>query len=87
VTQPIPVLPKLARLYPLHPALVVAGILVVAASAKLGHELSGITLLLAFYPAYVAVLAVRNSAAPALARLGLSRFGPGHVHARVPAHG
>jgi hypothetical protein len=69
MTQPIAALPKLARHHPLHPAVVVLGILVIAATAKLGHGMWGISGLLAFYPAYLAMLAARRSAAPALSRL------------------
>ena len=64
MTQPIAALPKLAQRHPLHPAVVVLGILVIAATAKLGHGMWGISGLLAFYPAYLAMLAARRSAAP-----------------------
>ena len=84
MTQPIAALPKLARHHPLHPAAVVLGILVIAATAKLGHGMWGIGGLLAFYPAYLAMLAVQRSAAPALSRLGLPRLASPHAYARGP---
>lgn len=83
MTQPIAALPKPAG-HHLHPAVVVLGILVIAATAKLGHGMWGISGLLAFYPAYLAMLAARRSAAPALSRLGLPRLASPHAYARVP---
>ncbi|HEY7246878.1 MAG TPA: hypothetical protein VH678_23635 [Xanthobacteraceae bacterium] len=65
---------KLARRSPLHPAVVVAGILTIAATAKLGHGTWGIGGMFAFYPVYVATLAARVS----LSSLALRR-----AHARV----
>ena len=84
MTQPVAALPKLAQHHPLHPAVVVLGILVIAGTAKLGHGMWGISGLLAFYPAYLAMLAARRSAAPTLSRLGLPRLTSPHAYARVP---
>ncbi len=84
MTPRITVLPKLARRYPLHPAVVVVGILMIAATAKLGHGMWGISGLLAFYPAYLAMLATRRSAVLALSRLGFSPLAPRRAYARVP---
>jgi hypothetical protein len=68
VTQAIQ---KLARHDPLHPAMVVTGILIVAGTAKLGHGMWGVGGLLAFYPIYLAMLIAGRTAAAALARFGL----------------
>jgi hypothetical protein len=84
VTQSIAALPTLARHHPLHPAVVVLGILVIAGTAKLGHGMWGISGLLVFYPAYLAMLATHRSAALALSRAGLAPFGSARAYERVP---
>jgi hypothetical protein len=44
----------------------------------------GISGLLAFYPAYLAMLATHRSAALALSRLGLAPLGSARAYERVP---
>jgi hypothetical protein len=44
----------------------------------------GISGLLAFYPAYLAMLATHRSAALALSRAGLAPFGSARAYERVP---
>jgi hypothetical protein len=85
VTQPITAPPKIAHHHRLDPVVVVTGMLLIAVTAKLGHGMWGISLLLAFYPAYLAMLATRRSAAPALARLGLPRLATLHAYSGVAA--
>jgi hypothetical protein len=85
VTQPITAPPKIAHHHRLDPVVVVTGVLLIAVTAKFGHGMWGISLLLAFYPSYLAILAAHRGAASALARLGLPRIAPPHAHARVPA--
>ncbi len=82
MTQAIAAFPKLARHHPLHPAIVVAGILIVAATAKLGHGIWGIGGLIAFYPTYLATLVACRSAAAALSEL--SSIAARRAYVRAP---
>ena len=44
---------QLAERHPLHPLMVVVGMLMVALTAKIGHGMWGIDAMLVFYPAYL----------------------------------
>ena len=58
-----------ARLNPLHPLMIVMGIVLVAVTAKLGHGMWGIGGMLAFYPTYLAMLIVGARAGALLSRM------------------
>jgi hypothetical protein len=58
VTKNIPPMSQLARRYPLHPLMIVIGVLIVASTAKIGHGMWGVDGMLAFYPAYLIMLVV-----------------------------
>jgi len=44
---------QIAERHPLHPLMVVVGVLMVALAAKIGHGMWGIDAMLVFYPAYL----------------------------------
>jgi hypothetical protein len=71
VTKKIAPMRQLAQHNPLHPLMIVIGVVMVAATAKLGHGMWGIGGLLAFYPTYLAMLAAGRSAAALLSRLSV----------------
>jgi hypothetical protein len=81
VTKNIAPMSQLARRYPLHPLMIVIGVLIVASTAKIGHGMWGVDGMLAFYPAYLIMLVVmrRLAAVPS----GISAQ---PVLARVPAY-
>ena len=71
MTRKIAPFRKLARKNPLPPLMLVVGVLLAAAMAKLGHAILGTGGMLAFYPTYLAWLGIGRSAAGLLARLNL----------------
>jgi hypothetical protein len=72
VTKKIAPMQQLAQHHPLHPLMIVIGVLIVAATAKLGHAMWGIGGTLAFYPTYLAMLAAGKSAAALLSRISVA---------------
>jgi hypothetical protein len=71
VTKKIAPMRQLAQHHPLHPLMIVIGVLIVAATGKLGHGMWGIGGMFAFYPTYLAMLVAGRSASALLARLSL----------------
>ena len=85
MTRKIAPLTELAQNNPLHPLMLVVGVLLAAAMAKLGHAMLGTGGMLAFYPTYLAWLGIGRSAAGLVARLSLSlRAIDQHAYARIP---
>jgi hypothetical protein len=56
VSRQLKLVRKLARRRPLHPLMIVIGLLLVAGTAKLGHAMWGVGGIVSFYPAYVGIL-------------------------------
>ena len=54
---------ELARKNPLHPLMLIVGVLLAAVTAKLGHAMWGTGGTLALYPAYLAMLQIGRWAA------------------------
>ena len=71
MTRKIAPFRKLARKNPLPPLMLVVGVLLAAAMAKLGHAMLGTGGMLAFYPTYLAGLGIGRSVAGLVARLNL----------------
>ena len=70
MTKKIAPMSQLAQRYPLHPLMVVIGMLIVALTARVGHGMWGIDGIFAFYPAYLIVLIAGSRLAAALSRRG-----------------
>jgi hypothetical protein len=71
VTRKIAPFRKLAQQNPLPPLMLVLGVLLAGAMAKLGHVMLGTGGMLAFYPTYLVMLGIGQGAAGLLARLNL----------------
>ncbi len=71
MTQKIAPVRQLAQHHPLHPLMIIIGVVMVAATAKLGHGMWGIGGVLAFYPTYLTMLVAGRSAAALLSRISL----------------
>ena len=85
MTKTIASVRQLAQSNPLHPLMIVIGLLLVAATAKLGHAMWGIEGMLAFYPTYLITRAA-GRAAGLLPRIRLPQlFAPEQVFARLSA--
>ena len=69
MTRTVKHMRQVARYNPLHPLMIVIGIVLVAATAKLGHAMWGIGGMLVFYPAYLGMLLAGQRAAALLSRL------------------
>jgi hypothetical protein len=65
---------QLAQHHPLHPLMVVIGVLIATATAKLGHGMWGIGAMLAFYPAYLTMLGAGRRAAALLSRISVPQL-------------
>jgi len=63
VTTNIVPFSELARKNPLHPLMLIVGVLLAAVTAKLGHAMWGTGGMLAFYPVYLAMLGIGRRAA------------------------
>jgi hypothetical protein len=74
VTKKIVPMRQLAQQHPLHPLMIVIGLLIVAATAKLGHGTWGIGGMLAFYPTYLAMLVTGRNSAALLPRISVPRL-------------
>jgi hypothetical protein len=86
VTKNIAPMSQLARRYPLHPLMIVIGVLIVASTAKIGHGMWGVDGMLAFYPAYLIMLIGGRRVAAALSRMSAPQlFAQEPAYARVPA--
>jgi hypothetical protein len=64
----------LAQHHPLHPLMIVIGVVIVAATAKLGHGMWGIGGMLAFYPTYLTMLVAGRSAAALFSRISIPQL-------------
>jgi hypothetical protein len=71
VTKKIAPTRQLAQHHPLHPLMIVIGVVMVAVTAKLGHGVWGIGGIFAFYPAYLTMLVAGRSAAALLSRISV----------------
>jgi len=69
VTKKIAPISQLPRHYPLHPLMIVIGVLIVASAAKIGHGMWGVDGMLAFSPAYLIMLVAGRRVADALSRM------------------
>jgi hypothetical protein len=69
VTRRIRRVQLVARLNPLHPLMIVMGIVLMAVTAKLGHGMWGVGGMLAFYPTYLAMLIAGARARALLVRM------------------
>jgi hypothetical protein len=86
VTKTFKPMRQLARHHSLHPLMVVLGVVMVAATAKLGHGMWGIGGMLAFYPIYLAMLVAGRRAAALLSGISIPQLiGQEPVYARVSA--
>jgi hypothetical protein len=74
VTKKIAPMRHLAHQHPLHPLMIVVGLLIVAATAKLGHATWGIGGMFALYPIYLAMLVAGRSTAALLSRISVPRL-------------
>jgi len=68
VTKKIAPMSQLAQRHPLHPLMVVIGVLIVALTAKIGHGMWGVGAIFAFYPAYLIILIAGSRFAAVLDR-------------------
>jgi len=85
VTKTIAPVRQLAQSHPLHPLMIVIGLLVAAGTAKLGHAMWGIEGMLAFYPTYL-VMRAAGRAAGLLSSIRLPQsLAPEQAFARVSA--
>jgi hypothetical protein len=80
VTKKIAPMSQLAQRHPLHPLMVVVGVLIVALTAKIGHGMWGVDGIFAFYPAYLIMLIAGGRLAAALSRRSAGSL----VQARIP---
>jgi hypothetical protein len=71
VTKQIAPMQQIARQHPLHPLMIVIGVLILAGTAKLGHAMCGIGGLFAFYPTYLAIVVAGRNAASLLSRVAI----------------
>ena len=86
MTKTLKPMRHLAQHNPLHPLMVVLGVVMVAATAKLGHGMWGIGGMLAFYPIYLAMLVAGRRAAALLSGISIPQLiGQEPVYARVSA--
>ena len=84
MTKKLAPMRQLAQHHPLHPLMIVIGVLMVAATAKLGHGMWGIGALFAFYPAYLAMLVAGQRAAALLSGISIPQlFAPDFAYARI----
>ena len=75
---------QFAQHHPLHPLMIIIGVVMVAATAKLGHGMWGIGGVLAFYPTYLTMLVAGRSTAALFSRIGVPRLvAQEHAYARV----
>ena len=88
MTKKIAPMRQLAQHHPLHPLMIVIGVLIAAATAKLGHGMWGVGGLLAFYPTYLIMLAAGPRAAAVLARISVPPLpAPEPAYARISIRG
>ena len=80
MTKKIAPMSQLAQRHPLHPLMVVIGVLIVALTAKIGHGLWGVDGIFAFYPAYLIMLIAGSRLAAVLSRRGAESL----AQARIP---
>jgi hypothetical protein len=84
VTKKIAPMRQLAQHHPLHPLMIVIGVLIVAAAAKLGHSTWGVAGMFAFYPTYLTMLVAGRSTAALLSLISVPRLVPQErAYARV----
>ena len=81
VTKNIAPMRKLAQHHPIHPLMIVLGVLMVALTAKLGHGMWGIDGMLAFYPTYLIMLVAGRRAATVLSGISAPQ-----LRAQEPAY-
>jgi hypothetical protein len=75
---------QFAQRHPLHPLMIVIGVLIAAATAKLDHGMWGIGGMMAFYPTYLTMLVAGRSTAALFSRIGVPRLvAQEHAYARV----
>jgi hypothetical protein len=80
VTKKIAPMSQLAQRHPLHPLMVVIGMLIVALTAKVGHGMWGVDGIFAFYPAYLFILIAGSRLAAMLSRRSTGSL----AQARIP---
>jgi hypothetical protein len=82
VTKKIAPMSQLAQRHPLHPLMVVIGVLIVALTAKVGHGMWGVDGIFTFYPAYLIVLIASSRLAAALSRRGAGSLAQARILVR-----
>jgi hypothetical protein len=74
VKQRIVAIRQFTQDHPLHPVMIVLGILVAAAAAKSGHAIWAVGGMLSFYPVYLMTFVAARNASALLARIDRSRL-------------
>jgi hypothetical protein len=81
VTKKIAPMSQLAQRHPLHPLMVVIGVMIVALTAKIGHGMWGVDGIFAFYPAYLMLIA-GSRLATVLSRRSTGPLAPARIPVR-----
>jgi hypothetical protein len=82
VTKKIAPMSQVAQRHPLHPLMIVIGVLIVALTAKVGHGMWGVDGIFAFYPAYVIMLIAGSRLAAVLSRRSTGPLAPARIPVR-----